>query len=75
MKVFAQCDIRVGKIVECVPHPESEKLYIEKIDLGEPELRTIGSGLQGLIPISEMLSDKIIVFANMKPKRLAGVMS
>jgi len=39
--------LRVGKIIECEKHPESEKLYIEKIDLGEPEgkIRTIGSGL------------------------------
>ena len=40
-----QCDVRVGKIVECEPHPDSEKLYIEKIDLGEGRLRTIVSGL------------------------------
>ena len=40
-------DLRVGKIVECVKHSDSDKLYIEKIDLGEPEgkIRTIGSGL------------------------------
>ena len=28
-------DIRIGKILEVYPHPESEKLYVEKIDLGE----------------------------------------
>ena len=78
MKVFSQCDIRVGKIVECEPHPESEKLYIEKIDLGEPEgrLRTIVSGLQAFVTLDEMLADKrVIVFANMKPRKLAGIMS
>jgi tRNA-binding EMAP/Myf-like protein len=31
--------------MECEVHPESEKLYIEKIDVGEGKLRTIGSGL------------------------------
>ena len=69
--------MRVGKIVECVPHPESEKLYIEKIDLGEGEgkIRTIVSGLQPYVTLEEMLADKIIVFANMKPKKLAGIMS
>jgi tRNA-binding EMAP/Myf-like protein len=43
--VFNACDLRVGKIVECEKHPDSEKLYIEKIDIGEENLRTIGSGL------------------------------
>ena len=71
------CDIRVGKIVECAPHPESEKLFIEKIDLGEPDgrIRTIVSGLQPFVTLEEMLNDKIIVFANMKPRKLAGIVS
>jgi len=75
-EVYSKCDIRVGKIIECAPHPESEKLYIEKIDLGEPEgPRTIGSGLNGKIPIDEMLSGHVVVFANLKPRPLAGIMS
>ena len=32
-------EFRVGKIVEAWPHPDSDKLYCEKIDIGEPELR------------------------------------
>jgi len=62
--------------VECSRHPESEKLYIEKIDLGEGgKLRTIVSGLQPFVSLEEMLSDKVLVFANMKPRKLAGIMS
>ena len=51
LKTFAMCDMRVGKIVECEPHPKSQKLYIEKIDLGEPDgkIRTIISGLQQFV--------------------------
>ena len=63
--------------MEGKPHPNSEKLYIEKIDLGEPEgrIRTIVSGLQQFVTLEEMLADKVIVFANMKPKKLADIMS
>ena len=32
---FNACDLRVGKIVECETNESSEKLYFEKIDLGE----------------------------------------
>ena len=75
-EVYSKCDVRVGKIIECGPQPESEKLYIEKIDLGEPEgPRTILSGLNGKIPIDEMLSGLVIVFSNLKPRPLAGTMS
>ena len=39
-------DIRVGKLLEVWPHPESDKLYVEKIDLGEGTPRQILSGLR-----------------------------
>lgn len=35
LQAYLACDLRVGKIVECSKHPESAKLYVEKIDLGE----------------------------------------
>jgi len=38
-------DIRVGKIIEVWKNPASEKLYNEKIDLGNGEIRSIASGL------------------------------
>ena len=53
--IFKLCDLRVGKIVECKKHPDSEKLYIEQIDVGEGSLRTIGSGLQPFCTMEEML--------------------
>ena len=43
-------DIRIGKIVEVSRHPDAEKLYVEKIDLGEPSPRTIVSGLVDFVP-------------------------
>ena len=41
----ARLDMRVGKIVEVSRHPDAEKLYVEKIDLGEAVPRTIVSCL------------------------------
>ena len=43
--LFYNLDIRVGKFVEVWTHPNSDYLYCEKIDIGEPEPRTIASGL------------------------------
>jgi len=34
-------DIRVGKVVEATKHPDADALYVEKIDLGEAEPRTV----------------------------------
>ena len=75
--IATQCDLRVGKIVGCEKHPDSEKLYIEKIDLGEDggRIRTIVSGLQPFVTMEEMLEGQCVVFANLKAKKLAGIPS
>ncbi len=47
-------DIRVGRIIEVWKNPASEKLYNEKVDIGNGEIRSIASGLQKLVPIEQM---------------------
>ena len=37
-------DMRVGLIISAEKHPDADALYIEKIDVGEPEPRTVISG-------------------------------
>lgn len=73
--MFSKCDLRVGRIVECAPHPDSDKLYKEKVDVGEGELRDIGSGLNGSIPLEDMTKGLVVVFANLKPRKMADFMS
>jgi methionine--tRNA ligase beta chain len=65
-------DMRVGKIVDVWVHPTSEKLYCEKIDIGNGEIRSIGSGLKNYIPIENMKDQMVIVLANLKPRNLGG---
>jgi methionine--tRNA ligase beta chain len=67
--------LRVGRIVECEPHPDSEHLYREKVDVGEGTLRDIGSGLNHKIPVEEMLKGEVLVWVNLKPRKLADIMS
>ena len=77
LNAYAISDLRVGKIVECEICPNSDKLYIEKIDLGEGTLREIGSGLRQFVPMEEMLREGslCVVYANLKPRKLAHIMS
>lgn len=67
-----QMDIRVGKIVEVWKHPESEKLYCEKIDIGNGEIREIASGLQKFVPMDVMQDALVVVICNLKAKKLGG---
>jgi tyrosyl-tRNA synthetase len=73
---FSRLDVRVGKIVEISRHPDADKLYVEKIDLGEPTgPRTVLSGLVPFIPMEGLLNKKVLVFANLKPATMRGITS
>ncbi|XP_063873046.1 tyrosine--tRNA ligase, cytoplasmic-like isoform X2 [Scylla paramamosain] len=73
--VPSKFDMRVGKVVEVRRHPDAESLYVEKIDIGEPEPRTIVSGLVKYVPIEEMQDRMVVVLANLKPANMRGVKS
>lgn len=68
-------DLRVAKITAIERHPEAEKLYIETIDVGEDEPRTIVSGLVPHYTEEELLGHNIILVYNLKPAKLRGIKS
>jgi methionyl-tRNA synthetase len=70
-----EVDLRVGKILSVERHPQAEKLYVETIDLGEEEPRTIVSGLVPHYSEEELLGKSVIVVSNLKPAKLRGVKS
>lgn len=71
----AKLDIRVGRIVEVSRHPDADALYVEKIDLGEEEPRTVVSGLVNFVPIEEIQNRDVVVLCNLKPAKMRGVES
>ncbi len=70
--IFNEVDFRVGKIVSVSEPQESDKLYLLKVDLGEGSLRDIGTGLRKFVPRQELENSYVIVWANLKPKKLIG---
>mmetsp|Transcript_10661 Transcript_10661/g.16176 ORF Transcript_10661/g.16176 Transcript_10661/m.16176 type:complete len:475 (-) Transcript_10661:206-1630(-) len=68
-------DIRVGKIVEAWEHESSDKLWCEKIDIGEKEPRQVLSGLRNFYKKEEMQDRIVMVLCNLKKRNLAGVPS
>jgi len=73
--VPSRLDIRIGKIVEVSQHPDAEKLYVERIDVGEPSPRTIVSGLADFVPLDQMKDRLVVVLCNLKPAKMRGVES
>ncbi|MBN2444985.1 MAG: methionine--tRNA ligase, partial [Spirochaetales bacterium] len=72
---FGTLSLKVGKIIEITKHPEADRLYIEKVDMGNGEIRQIVSGLVKYYTEEELLDKKIIVAYNLKPAELKGTRS
>jgi tyrosyl-tRNA synthetase len=72
---FSILDVRVGKIVSAEKHPQADSLFVEKIDLGEPEPRTIISGLAEHYKVEDLVGRKVIVICNLPHKQMRGVVS
>lgn len=69
-------DIRVGRVIKAWKHPEADSLYVEEVDLAEPEgPRTICSGLVKYLPLEELQGRYVMVLANLKPRNMRGVKS
>lgn len=73
--VPSRLDIRVGKVVSVEKHPEADSLYLEKIDVGEAEPRTVVSGLVAFVPASELQDRLVVLLCNLKPQKMRGIES
>ncbi len=73
----SKLEFRVGKVVKCYNHPESEKLLCEEIDLGEGEgkQRLILSGIRAFYKAEEVQDRLVIVVANLKERNMGGMKS
>ena len=82
-------DLRVGHILRAINHPNADSLYVSTIAMGDPEgadhtqvdeetgkvVRTVCSGLNGLVPLAEMQDRKVVVVANLKPVNMRSIKS
>ncbi len=73
---FKKVDLRVGLIASVEDHPNANKLYVLKVDLGEGEARQLVAGLRPYYPDkAKLLGKRIIVVANLAPALLRGIES
>jgi methionyl-tRNA synthetase len=71
---FAKIDFRVGTIISAEKHPKADKLLVFQVKMGT-ELRQIISGVAEDFTPEEMVGQKVIVVANLKPRPLRGLES
>ena len=71
---FFKTQLRIGQIIKCENVEKSKKLLCSQVKLGS-EVRQIVSGLRPYYTAEEMVGRKVVVVANLKPAKLAGVLS
>ena len=71
---FADLDLEVGEILSVERHPDAEKLFVEKVRLGDGE-RQIVSGLVGHYFPEQLVGKKVVIVKNLAAAKLRGVES
>ena len=71
---FMKLQFQVGEIIECEEVKKSKKLLCSKVKVGS-EIKQIVSGIKSSYSAEEMVGKKVMVLVNLKPAKLAGVLS
>ncbi len=71
---FAKLQFQVGQIIACEAVPKSKKLLCSQVKIGS-QVRQIVSGIKAHYTPEEMVGKKVMVVVNLKPAKLAGVLS
>ena len=71
---FAKLQFQVGEIISCEEVKKSRKLLCSQVKIGN-EVRQILSGIKSGYSPEQMAGKKVMVVTNLKPARLAGMMS
>ena len=72
---FAKVDLRVGQVLSAEPVKGADKLLHLKVDIGEPEPRTIVAGIAEAYTPEQLLGRKVVIVANLQPRKLRGIES
>ncbi len=71
---FAKLQFQVGEIISCEAVPKSKKLLCSQVKIGS-QVRQILSGIKAWYSPEEMVGKKVMVVTNLKPAKLAGMVS
>jgi methionyl-tRNA synthetase len=72
---FGKVDLRVGKVVSAERVKGADKLLHLKVDIGEPDPRTIVAGIATVYEPEKIVGRKVVIAANLHPRKLRGIES
>jgi methionyl-tRNA synthetase len=68
-------DLRVGVVLSAERVKGADKLMHMKVDIGEAEPRTIVAGIAEAYTPEQLVNRKVVIVANLEPRKLRGVVS
>ena len=68
-------DIRVGRVLKAERVPETKKLIVLEIDIGEEKPRRMVAGIAEYYKAEELVGKNLVVLANLEPKKIRGIIS
>lgn len=71
---FKKLEIKVATVKEVNNHPNADKLYVIKIDVGGQE-KTIVAGIRNSYSPEQLLNRRVVVVDNIEPAIIRGVES
>ena len=72
---FMKVEMKTGKVIAIDDHPNADKLYVVTIEDGPDTTRTVCAGLKGIYDKEQLLGKQVVFVANLKPRKLRGIMS
>ncbi len=69
---FQKIEIKLGTVLSAEPVADADKLYILKVDLGEPDPRQILSGIREFVSIDDLVGKQFPFVTNLAPRMLRG---
>jgi len=72
---FLKVDLRVGLVLSAERVKGSDKLMHMKVDIGEPQPRTIVAGIAEAYAPEQLLNRRVVIVANLQPRKLKGIES
>ncbi len=72
---FVKVDLRVGLVLSAEPVKGADKLLHLKVDLAEAEPRTIVAGIAEAYKPEQLIGRKVVIVANLNPRKLRGITS
>ena len=72
---WEKIQLKIGEVKEVEEIEGADKLYKLTVDIGEDESRTLCAGIKKYYSKDELIGKKIVVFANLEPRKLRGIES